>query len=177
MKTRTTLTLAAQTACLILYASLSHAKSPTPGFAHGVVPVFEDYTVAVVATPTTPKPVLKSARAREFRSVIQQEAREEVNFAGHYRVAIWGCGSDCGGFAIINKINGKVYTQPGVNYVGGVMGNLDVLVDFRKDSRLLILAGALNDDKAHQTGKFYYLWNGSGLKLLGRTALNISRPN
>jgi hypothetical protein len=160
MKTRTTLILAAQTACLILYTSLSHAKRLAPGFSQGVIPVFKDYAVAVVATPSTPKPVLKSARAREFRSVIQQEAREEVNFAGHYRVAIWGCGSDCWGFAIIDKINGKVYTQPGVDYVGGVMGSMDVLVDFRKDSRLIILAGALNDDEVHQTGKFYWLVRG-----------------
>ena len=177
MKTRTALTLAAQTICFVLCASLSHAKSPTPGFTQGVIPVFEDYAVAVVATPTTPKPVLNSARAREFRSAIRRAAREEVNFAGHYRLAIWGCGSDCWGFAIVNKINGKVYTQPGVDHVGGVMGSMDVLVDFRKDSRLIILAGALNDDEVYQTGKFYYLWNGSAMKLLGRTALKISGPN
>src|SRR5689334_12880138 len=33
--------------------------------------------------------------ARMYRTVIRQEMSQGANFAGFYRVAIWGCGSSC----------------------------------------------------------------------------------
>jgi len=35
-----------------------------------------------------------------------------VNFAGHFIVANWGCGTGCSQFVIVDAINGIVYAPP-----------------------------------------------------------------
>jgi len=43
-----------------------------------------------------------------YRTAINREVEEGANFAGHYRFATWGCGTDCQGFAIVDLITGKI---------------------------------------------------------------------
>jgi hypothetical protein len=83
---------------------------------------------------------------------------------------IWGCGSDCHSFAIVNKHTGDVYVDQKVRYVAGVMGNDEPRIDYRVDSRLLVLSGVLNDE-AQLEGKFYYEWSGKSLKLISKHTL------
>ncbi|NIE67376.1 hypothetical protein [Burkholderia sp. Ax-1719] len=109
---------------------------------------------------------------RRYWSVLHEEFQEAANFAGHYRVAIWGCGTDCRMFAILDKNTGTAYTLPNVELIAGVMGNDEDRIAFRIDSRLLVIAGELNDDDTQQ-GKFYYIWTGQRLKRIYTAKLAV----
>lgn len=126
---------------------------------------FESYPAIVNKANVTAKPLWVSKQAKKYKTTILQEANEPANFAGHYRVVIWGCGTDCRGFVILDKQTGRVYELPDVEYVAGVMGNSEDRLSFRLNSRLFIITGIKNDDE-NQEGKFYYLWEKNHLKLL-----------
>jgi hypothetical protein len=172
---------------LILLSALLCAGSAAAG-AKGMdgrvshpAPVFTDYPIEAqsgLRHDAVAEPVLDSKTAKQYRSVIRQEFLEKANFAGHYRVAIWGCGTDCRNFAIIDKQTGAVYTMPGINEISGVMGNDDERVDFRLDSKLLVISGCFNDDcipddtpANPKAGKYAYLWTGKTLQLIHSSRL------
>src|SRR5581483_5942558 len=49
-------------------------------------------------------------KARQFKTVVKTGLQEgKANFAGHYRIVQWGCGSSCQVFALIDMKNGNVY--------------------------------------------------------------------
>jgi hypothetical protein len=134
----------------------------------GQVFTFESFPKKVIDGNSVKKPILSSKLARQYKTVITLSMSEPANFAGHYRVVQWGCGTDCRGFAIVNKLTGKTYTLPGIDYIGGVMGNDENRLDYRKDSRLFIITGAMNDEIE---GKFFYLWKNEKLQLLAKTTV------
>jgi hypothetical protein len=84
------------------------------------------------------------------------------DFAGHYTVAYWGCGSPCGRFAIIDARTGRVF-------MSDVSAPVRPLV--RRDSRLLIVDGT-DWGRADTLGHpmlpyiFYYEWRRDSLVLL-----------
>jgi hypothetical protein len=68
------------------------------------------------------------------------------NFAGHYRVANWGCGAGCLMMVVVDLKTGAIYSPPmpagapGINQIG--IPNLGTGwgdFDFRADSRLFIM--------------------------------------
>jgi len=68
--------------------------------------------------------------ARRFRSAINWSIDKfGMNFAGHYNLARWGCGTSCQNGAITDLQTGRVYDIP--------TASLDY--EFRKDSRLLVV--------------------------------------
>lgn len=131
-------------------------------------PRFENFPARVLHSQSSPKLVLTTKLARRYKTAIRNEAARPVNFAGHFRVATWGCGTDCRGFAIINKRTGIVYTAPGAEFVAGVMGNDDDRLEFRADSNLIVIAGLKNEE---EEGKFYFLWKQGKLHLLAKRPL------
>jgi hypothetical protein len=135
---------------------------------------FESYPEKAIDGNSVKKPILASKLARQYKTVITLSMSEPPNFAGHYRVVQWGCGTDCRGFAIVNKLTGKTYTLPGVEYIGGVMGNDENRLDYRKDSRLFVITGVMNDEIE---GKFFYLWKNEKLQLLAKTAITKQTPS
>src|SRR4051794_13500037 len=50
--------------------------------------------------------VRSDARSRSYRTQLTEWAREKPNFAGHYILATWGCGTGCAEIAIIDAITG-----------------------------------------------------------------------
>lgn len=55
--------------------------------------------------------------AKLFQTTITEQSSEGPNFAGHYTVATWGCGTDCQGFAIIDAITGDiVWYEPSIDH-------------------------------------------------------------
>src|SRR5215831_11081735 len=84
-------------------------------------PRFNQYAQKDSAPKTLAKLDLRSNPiARMYRTVIRQEMSQGANFAGFYRVAIWGCGSSCAQFAVVNLETGRVITAQGVNNVSYV---------------------------------------------------------
>jgi hypothetical protein len=103
--------------------------------------------------PVPPK--LITPAQREFRTVIRRGEAKGPNFAGHYTVVEWGCGSNCVVFAVVDAVNGKVYDRgmPSVNdqYPCGLL--------YRLESRLFVVEKSSTpngDCKA-----WLYTWEGS----------------
>jgi hypothetical protein len=108
---------------------------------------------------------------------------EGPNFAGHYRVAVWGCGSSCAMFAVINLKSGKVITAAGMTSVtaslflepDGFLANANAenfgLFRFRRDSSLLVVIGAPDEDES-RTGVYYLVLRDDRLKLLHKTPIS-----
>lgn len=138
---------------------------------------FADYPAGSgnVQHPVAAQPLLTSKKAQQFRTAIRREFSEPANFAGHYRVAIWGCGADCRDFAILDKETGSVYDMPGESEVVGIMGNNDERIDFRAGSKLFIISGCFNESESclNKPEKLFYEWTGKTLQLIGRCPLEV----
>ena len=133
-------------------------------------PRFEDFLVEPAGNVDqfASRISMASAQAKRYRTVISLEGQKEPNFSGHYRLITWGCGTDCRGFAIVDRKTGIARTINGLEYVGGAMGNDQPRIDFRLDSRLLIVNGVISDNRE---GSFFYEWTGKGVKPLLRLPL------
>src|SRR5204863_3189899 len=59
-----------------------------------------------LATPTLQ---LRSKESRLYRTRLREAAGGGVNFAGHYAVGEWGCGTCCVQFGIIDMRSGAVW--------------------------------------------------------------------
>ncbi len=161
-------------AVVVSLAMLCANASAVAGPVAESVPRFSDYPATRQAQPRAGELVelrLTTSITRRYTTVLHREFGQPANFAGHLRVALWGCGSDCRNFAILDKHTGVAYTLPRVEEIAGVMGNDDERVEFRQDSRLLVIAGSLDDASA--PGRFYYLWTGKRLERIGSAPLAI----
>jgi hypothetical protein len=103
--------------------------------------------------------------ARMFRTRLRDTVSIGPNFAGHYAVNSWGCGTECIQIGIVDLQNGNVY-MPGFSAQAGV--------DTHANSRLLIVnpparLKELYGDSPLPDDYFqtrYYLWNGRELELI-----------
>ena len=109
--------------------------------------------------------------ARTFRTRLSEALRRGVNFAGHYVLAGWGCGTGCISGAIIDARTGDVF-WPEQLYAVGVWYGKDEYADepvaYRKNSRLLIITGipGQKDDNTPDkpSGVYYYEWKNNRLR-------------
>lgn len=136
------------------------------------LPRFEGYAVRENYKGKVASVKLTSSSARMYRTMLRQNAKQGVNFAGQFILATWGCGSDCHSFAIIDAKTGAVYFSPLISFVGGQRFQEEDRLQFRRNSRLLIVAGAKDDE---EIGKFYYVWKNNRLRLLRKTELPLTK--
>jgi hypothetical protein len=151
-------------------------------------PTFAAYRVPSPETVENPSLDLKSSpTARMYRTVLRQEIEQGPNFAGHYRVAVWGCGSSCSMFAVVNLNTGRVITPEGFSHTSGVYFGVDNqkvfpeskdywLLGFTKDSRLLVVLGDLDEDESRE-GAFYFVLNHERLRLIHSTPVKKNCEN
>jgi hypothetical protein len=112
-------------------------------------------------------PILITKPQKTFRTAITRAAAKGPNFAGHYIIAEWGCGSGCMSIAVVDAASGKVFAAPfrilslplpesegGRDYQGAV---------YQLKSRLLIADGCPEDTKC---GTYYYEWSENKFKQL-----------
>ncbi len=137
----------------------------------GAVPRFEDYPAPVYKGRVAPPNLSRSKEARVFRTRLREEAKQGVNFAGHYTVAEWGCGAGCLEVAIIDAKTGAVFFPKELNGFGvWFWGDKDYdAVQFKPNSKLLIVSGfpaAETDADEPKSGLYYYEWTGDRLKLV-----------
>jgi hypothetical protein len=92
-------------------------------------PRFADFAVQSVYHGRVAAPVLSTAVARQHRTVIRQGVANGANFAGHYAVVTWGCGTACQRFALVDVQTGRVTVSP-MRLVRGA--------EFRENSTLFI---------------------------------------
>ena len=74
---------------------------------------------------------------------LTEALRNGVNFSGHFIVAGWGCGTGCTNAAVIDTFTGKIDWPEQFYNVDATYGDgySDVQLDFKKNSRLLIVHG------------------------------------
>jgi hypothetical protein len=98
----------------------------------------------------------------------------KVNFAGHFILTGWGCGTGCISGAIIDARNGRVYFPDELAAMGTFYseqdGYDDELLRYRATSRLLILKGVpgsrADTDPPRPQGTYYFEWLGTRFRLL-----------
>ena len=118
-------------------------------------------------------PQVASGKARRFRSVLRRAGAEGPNFNRRYRTAVWGCGSNCVEWAIINLGDGKVWFAP--EPLGSCWAPLEPggltwpdWIETRTDSRLLYAHECSSDRAPDRTfnQRRVYEWHGGKLHLL-----------
>ena len=130
------------------------------------LPYFQDFAVTNIFKGKSAAVDLTSdPEAHHYRTMLRRQAAEGPDFAGHYKIAIWGCGSECEAFAIEDSKTGKVYFSRELPYVSwtGWEGTNEGL-DYRINSKLLILHG--RPEEKPQIGIFYYVWDDNKLRLI-----------
>ena len=108
-------------------------------------------------------PVLSSSPdAHEFRTKIREGVAKGVVFAGHYEVAVWGCGSGCLSFAVIDALTGKVTFFP-----ASVSQNREAgeRLTYRQNSKAIHIIGSLNEEDSADR---WYVWDGNEFNLISK---------
>jgi hypothetical protein len=111
------------------------------------LPRFEDYAVQEKWGGTAAPVKFQTPSDREYRTQFTRASKQPPNFAGHYRVATWGCGTDCLQGGIVDLSTGQLLPLPhSKNWPGkwGLCvfvtgGEFDQAVQTRPTSHLLIV--------------------------------------
>jgi hypothetical protein len=129
---------------------------------------FADYPSSAVS------PTLATPGQRRFRTVIRDWVKKGPNFAGHYTIAEWGCGSACEQIAVVDTLSGEVYEGPfgilpnGLIYLGPNVEEDKTGLFYRRNSSLFVARGCPNDQAC---GAYYYVWTGTQFKLLRKVPM------
>ena len=129
------------------------------------LPKFSTYPASVEKAKAKSIDFRRSPGANTFRTRLKAALAEGTDFAGHYKVAGWGCGTGCISGGIIDVRSGRVYFPEELYAfsVGSFSGDYESEpLKYRKNSRLLVLSGIPGsaDDNAPQKpwGDYYYEW-------------------
>ena len=133
-------------------------------------PTFTQYAAKVDKIRNAKVNLKSHKNANLFRTNLRNAAKEGVNFAGHYILATWGCGTNCSQSAIIDARSGQVFFPRELE--GAAFGFCDLPDDaepvvYKANSRLLVLNGFKGGDLDAKNGRcgIYYLeWTGRAFK-------------
>ena len=158
-------------------------------------PLFEDYPVHEVFTDKPAAPILVEPWAKHYRTRIREgvtkgyEVRDRggqiiegkgPNFAGHYIVLNWGCGTGCLMMVIVDGKTGHVYPPP---LAGGKDGDGQIALpsiglgygyfEYRLDSSLFVMESSCKgrpgvDGFDWRVQNSYFVIGASGFKLVRR---------
>ncbi len=138
-------------------------------------PSFSDFPVKEVFHGKPAAPNLITKGELMFRTRIRIGANVPVEFAGHYTLPRWGCGTGCNEFVIVDSMTGKAYDVPFAlaelpfSWVEKHGGDALKRMDYRPDSRLLKINACPNEKDC---GLYdYVMVDGEGLKLLRKELL------
>lgn len=144
----------------------------------GRIPRFEDYPAKDVFKGIAANPQLIKPEERRFRTVIRQGVSKGwgvtdgitgkempgpgANFAGHYIIVTWGCGSPCLMAAIVDLKTGRVYPPPfhhgpGHSYFQVPWAfPMNPPLSYKLDSRLLVANICEELQSEHSDGQTVY---------------------
>jgi hypothetical protein len=140
------------------------------------VPRFEDFPETEKWAGPPAKVVLDRPVVRMFRGQFRYAALQPPNFAGHYRVAIWGCGTQCLEGGMIDLATGRVIELP--TALRGKGGEYWMLcfsaflpsgIESHADSRLLIIrcANIIGKDGGSYLRTSYFVFENDSFKKIG----------
>jgi hypothetical protein len=158
-------------------------------------PAFEDYPVKEAFNGVPHAPILVTPEQREYRTRVRdgvekgwgvringesdkQQNTPGPNFAGHYIVIVWGCGSPCLMMAVCDAATGAVYNPP--LSARGLALSVLVLPDsvggnasiaYRRDSRLMIIRAMPPGQPTATSYTFYFVLEDGSWRLLRRVPI------
>lgn len=150
----------------------------------GAIPRFEEYPVTKVFQGTPAPPILVTPEERLYRTRIRNGVRDgegvwrengvegipRPNFAGHYIVVTWECGSPCNEMAIVDAVTGKVYKPPmSETHLLPLLDGAPCFpgVEFHLDSKLMIMTPTPNMARV-PIYIHYFLWENNKWTLIRR---------
>jgi hypothetical protein len=116
-------------------------------------PAYPTYAVASVSKRAVSKLDLGvDRRARKFKSQLGKAVGQRANFAGHYIVVTWGCGTSCQAVATVDVETGVARVAPFSTSLGS---------EFRADSRLFVDSPqeAVREMGSNLFTTRYFVWN------------------
>lgn len=102
---------------------------------------FEQHVVSVYSGPSAKPDFQSLPGSKMFRTRIRDGIKQGVNFAGHYAIVTFGCGTDCSFSFLVDVRSGKIFDFP----LGGDK-NFDLSLDYRADSKLIKASWIEGDD-------------------------------
>jgi hypothetical protein len=164
MQTGLNYIMAAAFAILLAQTALAQKSNP---------PRFEKYSAEVYAGKPAPLNLRSHRLARMYRASIREQLQEEgINFAGHYTIAVMGCGTACSITAIVDARNGNAYFPQVFEGWTSVIGDYEFkegedIRTFKANSRLIKAIGRPRlsaDEKWGPSGVYYYEWANNKLR-------------
>lgn len=134
---------------------------------------FENYSVKVWSGKPAPLNLASHRFARKFRTSVREQMREEgVNFAGHYTIAVMGCGTGCSITAIVDARTGRAYFPRVFEGWTSVIGDYQFaegedIRTFHANSRLIRAIGRpriSTEELWGPSGVYFYEWINNRLK-------------
>ncbi len=138
-------------------------------------PQFSHYPARTIFKGKPAAVILDSAQARKFRTRLREDSQRGPNFAGHYTIVFWGCGSGCAQLAAVDAFNGKIVWLP-LDWVD-IPDKADVTTNrnFHLDSKLLVVTRSNYDAHATFTA-YYYVLNHNRLRMIKKLKVHNSQP-
>lgn len=124
------------------------------------LPQFADHaTTTQMITDPAPVNFDTYPQARNFETAITEQAAKGPNFAGHYTIIEWGCGTNCQGHAIVDAETGEIALT-------GLVSNFGLA--YQKGSELVIAnpTSTIPARVPFEVKTQYYQFDGSTLNLL-----------
>ena len=140
------------------------------------LPRFEDHPVMkTFSGKPAPLKLPSHSKARLFRTMLKLSAEKGPNFAGHYTVGTWGCGSDCRMVALIDAVTGRVYFAP-FQVSTGATFHIDSFLFIANESEIdRYLAG---EEMLHVYMPAWYVWrHGRFVEIFKAQAARLRRKN
>lgn len=123
---------------------------------------FDDFPAEIYNGPLADPDFSTNPEAKQFISRIKEACANGINFAGHYTMVIWGCGTSCQTGVVVDRKTGKIFDGP-TTFLGS---------EFKKESNMIIINfGAIDTSKNLIEVCAYCevtqdIWTGSGFKLI-----------
>lgn len=147
------------------------------------VPSFAQYGAKVEKFRSINVNLKSHKHARTFRTNLRNAAKSGVNFAGHFIMTGWGCGTNCSEWAIIDARSGRVFFPREFEGVGfgfcdlpehampsdgpKLSDDADGPLYYKPGSRMAVLTGYTGggiDNKRARCGNYFFEWSGTRLK-------------
>jgi hypothetical protein len=130
-------------------------------FAQKKTPRFKDYPVAEIYKGKN-APLKLSRDDKMFRTRLKWAVdNQKPNFAGHYILTTWGCGTSCIMGAVIDAKTGKVsWWNFSICCWSGEADDNFQPIEFRDNSKLIIFFGVRNEEDGDHGIHYYKIENG-----------------
>lgn len=148
----------------LMFCTLSFANAKSD------IPQFSEYP-ATIYKGKSAKLDMSDPDARMFRTRLSEALKEPVNFGGEYVITMWGCGTMCRSYSLVNKKTGRVLKDG----FGGEEQQEDVIGAKPNSNLIITKEEILNDDYEvdHIVIRFYALEKGK-FKLLKTTKKQLT---